>query len=150
MVIDMHKYTELFFDECQKIIDLGFYDDIKDNDYNLELKCNLGNTLGSCINNSYIEKYNGHFEVCHSYTIVLNKDYALIENERLVRQTIMHEIIHSLPKCMSHSGRWLEIAEYINAKLDYNISKYTVAVKYAKYLQETEKELQEFLMYDMI
>lgn len=40
-----------------------------------------------------------------------------------VKNTIIHEILHSCEGCMNHGERWKQKADYINIKLGYNIKR---------------------------
>lgn len=42
--------------------------------------------------------------------------------ESIIKNTIIHEIIHSLPYCNNHGKEFKKYAKYINQKLGYNIS----------------------------
>lgn len=44
-------------------------------------------------------------------------------NEKIIKNTIMHEIIHCLPNCNNHGEYFKKYANYINQKLGYNISR---------------------------
>jgi predicted SprT family Zn-dependent metalloprotease len=44
-------------------------------------------------------------------------------NTELIKNTIMHEIIHCLPNCSNHGEDFKKYARYINQKLGYNISR---------------------------
>ncbi|MBO5349199.1 MAG: SprT-like domain-containing protein [Clostridia bacterium] len=44
-------------------------------------------------------------------------------NTDIIKNTIMHEIIHCLPNCNNHGDEFKKYANYINYKLNYNISR---------------------------
>ena len=44
-------------------------------------------------------------------------------NTDIIKNTIMHEIIHCLPNCSNHGNEFKKYANYINCKLDYDISR---------------------------
>jgi len=44
-------------------------------------------------------------------------------DERIIKNTIIHEIIHCLPNCNNHGEIFKKYANYINDKLGYNISR---------------------------
>ena len=44
-------------------------------------------------------------------------------DERIIKNTIIHEIIHCMPYCNNHGEQFKKYAEYINSKLGYNISR---------------------------
>ena len=43
--------------------------------------------------------------------------------EKIIKNTIMHEIIHCFPECNNHGKQFKKYANYINQKLGYNISR---------------------------
>lgn len=43
--------------------------------------------------------------------------------ENIIKNTIIHEIIHCMPKCNNHGEHFKKYAKYINDKLGYNISR---------------------------
>lgn len=43
-------------------------------------------------------------------------------NEEILRNTIIHEIIHCFPYCNNHGNEFKKYARYINLKLGYNIT----------------------------
>ena len=44
-------------------------------------------------------------------------------NEQIIKDTIMHEIIHCFPNCNNHGKEFKKYANYINKKLGYNITR---------------------------
>ena len=44
--------------------------------------------------------------------------------DRVTLNTIMHELLHTVPGCLNHNGRWKVYAEFVNKKLpQYNIKR---------------------------
>lgn len=122
----MENYTiknfEKQFAECYtELSSLGYTRELTSKKYQLHFIDTL-KTLGRCKN-------------CGSnrYTIYLNKAFADIEKEQNIKNTIMHELIHSLDGCMRHTGRWREIADIVNARLGYNINRTSSHEDYDKY-----------------
>ena len=44
-------------------------------------------------------------------------------NDGIIKNTIMHELIHCIPFCNDHGIEFKKYAKYINEKLGYNISR---------------------------
>lgn len=44
-------------------------------------------------------------------------------DDSIIKNTIMHEIIHCLPNCNNHGKIFKQYAKYINQKLGYDISR---------------------------
>ena len=44
-------------------------------------------------------------------------------DESIIKNTIMHEIIHCMPYCNNHGEQFKKYAEFINNTLGYNINR---------------------------
>ena len=44
-------------------------------------------------------------------------------NDDIIKNTIVHELIHCLPDCNNHGTEFKKYAKYINSKLGYNITR---------------------------
>lgn len=49
--------------------------------------------------------------------------WVLDLNDDIIKNTILHEIIHCFPNCNNHGEYFKKYAKYINTKLGYNISR---------------------------
>lgn len=57
-----------------------------------------------------------------SFTIELS--YLLLEaDEKVVRQTLAHEVLHTCFGCRNHQARWKEYARRMNEAYGYNIKR---------------------------
>jgi len=54
-------------------------------------------------------------------------------NDEIIKNTIIHELIHCIPYCNNHGAEFKKYAKYINSHLGYNISR--VGDKKADYLK---------------
>ena len=70
------------------------------------------NKYGTTI--KYNKFYNHHIQIS---PWVMNLDNVVIKN------TIIHELIHCIPNCNNHGKDFKKYAKYINNKLGYNISR---------------------------
>lgn len=43
--------------------------------------------------------------------------------DKIIKNTIIHELIHCMPYCNDHGEKFKEYAKYINQNLGYNISR---------------------------
>ena len=66
----------------------------------------------------YLIKYDSY----KKYTIEISR-WVLDLNEDIIKNTIIHELIHCLPYCNNHKTSFKKYANLINAKLGYNISR---------------------------
>ena len=74
-------------------------------------------------------------------------------DDNIIKNTIMHELVHCIPLCNNHGAEFKKYAKYINKKLGYNIQrvgnpkedyekcnlKYEEKVEKANYELECEK-----------
>ena len=128
--ITMDNYTMRTFEKqfgvCyNQLCDLGYKTELNKKQYQLQFIDGLS-TLGQCRNHGN-----------NRYTIYLSKNHADISEEKYVINTVMHELIHSLDNCMAHTGRWKQIANIVNSRYGYNITRVeTDNATYSKYYRE--------------
>ena len=48
---------------------------------------------------------------------------AILNNPDLLRQTLVHELLHTCPGCRDHGARWKTYAEQVGQKLGYSITR---------------------------
>ena len=74
----------------------------------------------------YIEKIGTKryikYSIFKKHTIEISK-WVMDLNDDIIKNTIMHEIIHCFPNCNNHGEKFKKYAQYINTKLNYNISR---------------------------
>lgn len=64
---------------------------------------------------------NGEFEISISATLLYDN-----VDDMAVKNTIVHELLHTVPGCMKHTGKWKTLAETVNRRLKgYNIKRVT-------------------------
>lgn len=69
----------------------------------------------------------------HFYEININKKFAQHCKIEDVKNTIVHEILHSLPNGMNHKGQWSYYANIVNHKLPhYHITRTNCYEGYAE------------------
>ena len=59
------------------------------------------------------------FKIHHIYV----SRWVMELNDGIIKNTIMHELIHCIPFCNDHGIEFKKYANYINEKLGYNISR---------------------------
>ena len=58
------------------------------------------------------------------YTININCDLCHPEaSEKGLKETIIHEILHTCPDCMCHTGEWKRLADLVNDCYGYNVKR---------------------------
>ena len=91
----------------------------------------------------YIIKYDDY----KKYTIEISK-WVLNLDESIIKNTIIHELLHCLPYCNNHGVKFKEYANIINRQLGYNISRVgNKKLDYEKSNIEYNKEKEEKYKY---
>lgn len=74
----------------------------------------------------FVKKYKNRkvitYEKYLKHHIYISK-WVLDLDDKIIKNTIIHELIHSLPYCNNHGVKFKEYAKYINEKLGYNITR---------------------------
>ena len=50
--------------------------------------------------------------------------YSLENTEKSLRNTLIHELIHTVPEGLCHTGEWKKWADYVSEKTGYTIQHY--------------------------
>lgn len=59
----------------------------------------------------------------YSKHIIEISPWVMELEDKIIKNTIMHELIHCMPYCSNHREKFKEYAKYINLKLGYDISR---------------------------
>ncbi|HIT71224.1 MAG TPA: SprT-like domain-containing protein [Candidatus Scatovivens faecipullorum] len=70
----------------------------------------------------YVIKRKIYFSRYKKHHIEVSK-WVLELKDEIIKNTIMHELIHCLPNCSNHGKEFKNYANLINEKLDYNITR---------------------------
>ena len=62
------------------------------------------------------------YDIFFKHHIEISK-WVMKLDEKIIKNTILHEIIHCFPGCNNHKEGFKEYASYINKELGYNISR---------------------------
>lgn len=74
------------------------------------------------------------------YCISINNLYAQYGELEKVKQTIMHEVLHSLPNGYGHKGKWAYYANIVNLSFsEYHIERTSHSDNYEKAIKELRK-----------
>ncbi len=71
---------------------------------------------------AYREKRIIHYRKYNKHHIEISK-WLMDLNDDIIKNTIIHEIIHCLPDCNNHGKEFKRYSHLINEKLGYNISR---------------------------
>lgn len=123
-----------FYSLVEKILNefkaLGF--DVKTTpaNYTLELNNRALKRFGRC------EAKSGN-----RYVIQINEFHNKLSPETSVMNTLIHELLHSLPKCMNHGEFWKRYANKYNSVYGTTISRTSpIEGLYKFFKEETEKQ----------
>ena len=72
---------------------------------------------GRCCSKGSLKRYTEY-----DYYIEIS-GHTLHNTEKSLRNTLIHELIHTVPDGMCHTGEWKKWAKYVSAKTGYNIKR---------------------------
>ena len=117
----LNDFSDLFEEVKVELYNLGFKE-VFTNNYQLMFFTST-HTFGKCA------------KIEHSrYKISLNKQYADCVTIDQIKNTLMHELIHSLKNTKGHTGKWKQVANLVNNKYGYHITR---VAKSPKEFEET-------------
>ncbi len=126
----MQNLNELYKECIEELKRIGIDIDIRTIEIQLSKRNNK--RYGCCKqeepdrNTKYYEKIGNKIYLRYSkfnkHTIEISKWVMMLE-ERIIKNTIIHELIHCLPYCNNHGAKFKKYAKYINEKLGYDISR---------------------------
>lgn len=119
---------EKILNECkEELCTLGFLE-VKNKNYNIQINPKFRKKLGTC---SYNKK-------SLFYTISINENFIKLCPDK-VKNTIMHELIHSVHGCMNHGPSFKYLASLVNNKFGYNITRTSYYQEYEEYINNTKQ-----------
>lgn len=133
--ITMEEKLKRIYDECVKelkSIGMDILNSVQIGTIDISVSKRNNKRYGCCkqeepdIKTKYIEKIGNKRIIRYAK---FNKHHIEISpwllklDESIIKNTIIHEIIHCLPNCNNHGEEFKRYAKYINNKLGYNISR---------------------------
>lgn len=109
------------FKYCYKQL-CAIYPEIEANHYDLIFNYTALKRFGYCL-----RKKQGNYE------IQINYHFARICDKEKIRNTIMHELIHSLKDCMCHTGKWHVVCNRINHEYGYDLTRTSYYPEYTNF-----------------
>ena len=83
-----------------------------------------GNVIDINVNKRFKSTWGQCKKVPDGYVININPVLVDEKNsEDGLKNTIMHELLHSCDGCMNHGPKWKEVVETVNRKLGYGIKR---------------------------
>ena len=131
------------------------YPEIKKNKYTIKINQKRAHSLGRCGNGTI--NYTGtgfnitydnsdYIANAHDYIITINGYHLKLSPAEEVHNTIMHEVIHSLPGCMNHGEKWKYAANRVNHFYEFPKIKRCMTLddtKHGDYISSTFKYIIE-------
>ena len=130
-----NKLSNLFNECVNELKNIGLdINDKKNNIGEIDIKISKRNNkrYGCCKqeepdqNYKHIERRNYRkiirYEKFNKHHIEISR-WVLDLNDSIIKNTIMHEIIHCFPYCNNHGEKFKEYAKFINNNLGYSISR---------------------------
>lgn len=104
----------LYGNECKKELD--------------KLGIVYGNNIRFTVNNRAKSRWGRCNKERNGYNIEINSD-LLDERNSLIglKETILHEMIHTVSGCMNHGDKWKRLADKVNRAYGYTISRVNTA-----------------------
>lgn len=130
----MKEKLDRLFKECiQELEKIGININNKDiGKIEINISKRNNKRYGACkqeepdIKSKYIEKIGRRKIVKYwkynKHVIEISK-WVMELDEKIIKNTIMHELIHCMPYCNNHGAEFKRYANYINNKLGYDISR---------------------------
>lgn len=118
------------FEECKselKNIGIDVYDEKKYGKIDIRLSKRKAKRYGCCrqenpdIKTLYRKNRKIYYKKFNMHHIEISK-WVMDLNDDIIKNTIMHELIHCMPECNNHGKVFKQYEKYINERLGYSIS----------------------------
>ena len=107
-ILTQSQVNQWLMEEIDKALNVGLKVPVERIDKHVKLT-NAFNTLGTC------RRINGNFSIRVSNNII---------NEKDIRNTLMHEILHTIDGCFNHGNKFISCGNLINdCYYGYNIKR---------------------------
>ena len=156
----MEVKLEDLFNECiEELAKIGIN---FDSQINIKISKRNNKRYGCCkyeqpiLETAYRNKRNIYYKSYNKYYIEISR-WVLDLNKEIIKNTIMHELVHCIPSCNNHGKEFKKYANIINNKLGYNITRLgnkredfeKSNIKYVP-VRIKEESISYFLLYDCL
>ena len=131
---EMQNKLEMLYKECiNELISIGI--DMREKEYgqiSIKIANRNNKRYGCCKQEEPDKKYKViekkgrskyiKYERFNKHTIEISK-WVMELDDKIIKNTIMHELIHCMPFCNNHGDMFKKYARYINNYLGYDISR---------------------------
>ena len=127
----MEQKLNSLYSECVKELNgigIDILNEEKIGKININLSKRKNNRYGCCKQENpdkqsrYIENHKIKYAKYNSHNIEIS-NWVMQLNNDIIKNTIIHELIHCIPFCNNHGKNFKQYAKYINEKLGYDISR---------------------------
>lgn len=127
------KLNDLYTQCLEELKSIGLNMQYKELMGNIDIKISKRNNkrYGCCKQENPDKKYSikqkrgkyiiTKYEKFQTHHIEISK-WVMQLNDEIIKNTIMHELIHCIPFCNNHGEEFKKYASYINKKLGYNVT----------------------------
>ena len=131
-IITQENFKEKVQEVLNELKAIGVRVETTVNDYTLELNERALSRFGRCTKKTRYGKNN--------YIIQINNFHNLIDGEEEVKNTLVHEILHSMPNCMNHGEIWKRNALRYSRAYGMDIARTGNCDKYSQFRKEYEAQ----------
>lgn len=127
----MEQKLNNLYSECVKELNgigIDILNEEKIGKININLSKRKNNRYGCCKQENpdkqsrYIENHKIKYAKYNTHNIEIS-NWVMQLNNDIIKNTIIHELIHCIPFCNNHGKNFKQYAKYINEKLGYDISR---------------------------
>lgn len=129
--MENQKELENIYQECmQELMGIGVH--FKNKEIQIQISKRNNKRYGCCKpelpNENYkrIERkgfrYTIKYDDYYKYTIEISP-WVMNLNKEIIKNTVIHELIHCMPYCLNHGKEFKKYAQIVNKELGYNISR---------------------------
>ena len=124
------KLNKLYIEciEELKKININMLDQKKVGNIDISISKRATKRYGCCIQENpdetskYREGRKLKYRKYHLHHIIISK-WVMSLNDEIIKNTIIHELLHCLPDCNNHGEKFKYYSKIINQELGYNISR---------------------------
>lgn len=124
------KLEELYLECIKELKSIGF--EFLNKEINIQISKRNNKRYGCCKPEKPYESYKKiekkgfryiiKYENYQKYTIEISP-WVMELKEEIIKNTIIHELIHCMPYCTNHGKEFKQYAKIVNEKLGYNITR---------------------------
>lgn len=103
--------------------------------------------INVAINNRFKRAFGRCDKKEDGFTIQINGEYLRVAEPKHIHNTIMHEVLHTLPNCFNHGIFWKTAAQKVNYNYGFTISRLSYDANYACVEKEKNKNKPLYVIF---